>query len=148
MLVSARSKGSSVTYRRNKKRGASLQEDVQLEADLKQDPKEIAEHIMLVDLGRNDVSRVCEAGSVRLVRNQVIERYSHVMHIVSDVSGQLAKDKTTVDALMQCFPAGTNVGHQKFVPWKLSMEDGAHKTGIYAGAVGYFDYSGNMDTPV
>ncbi len=129
-----------------RKRGASLQEDLQLEADLKKDPKEIAEHIMLVDLGRNDVSRVCEAGSVRLDRNQVIERYSHVMHIVSDVSGQLAKEKTTVDALMQCFPAGTVSGAPKIRAMEIIDEMEPTKRGIYAGAVGYFDYSGNMDT--
>ena len=119
---------------------------MQLEVDLKKDPKEIAEHIMLVDLGRNDVSRVCEAGSVRLDRNQVIERYSHVMHIVSDVSGQLAKDKTTVDALMQCFPAGTVSGAPKIRAMEIIDEMEPTKRGIYAGAVGYFDYSGNMDT--
>ena len=129
-----------------RKRGASLQEDLQLEADLKKDPKEIAEHIMLVDLGRNDVSRVCKAGSVRLDRNQVIERYSHVMHIVSDVSGQLAKEKTTVDALMQCFPAGTVSGAPKIRAMEIIDEMEPTKRGIYAGAVGYFDYSGNMDT--
>ena len=129
-----------------RKRGASLHEDLQLEADLKKDPKEIAEHIMLVDLGRNDVSRVCEAGSVRLDRKQVIERYSHVMHIVSDVSGQLAKEKTTVDALMQCFPAGTVSGAPKIRAMEIIDEMEPTKRGIYAGAVGYFDYSGNMDT--
>jgi anthranilate synthase component I len=129
-----------------RKRGATVQEDLQLEADLKQDPKEIAEHIMLVDLGRNDVSRVCKPGSVHLDRNQVIERYSHVMHIVSDVSGQLAEGKTAVDALMQCFPAGTVSGAPKIRAMQIIDEMEPTKRGIYAGAVGYFDYSGNMDT--
>lgn len=129
-----------------RKRGATLKEDLQLEADLKQDPKEIAEHIMLVDLGRNDVSRVSKPGSVQLDRNQVIERYSHVMHIVSDVSGQLAEGKTAVDALMQCFPAGTVSGAPKIRAMQIIDEMEPTKRGIYAGAVGYFDYSGNMDT--
>ena len=129
-----------------RKRGATLKEDLQLEADLKQDPKEIAEHIMLVDLGRNDVSRVSKPGSVQLDRNQVIERYSHVMHIVSDVSGQLADEKTAVDALMQCFPAGTVSGAPKIRAMQIIDGMEPTKRGIYAGAVGYFDYSGNMDT--
>jgi anthranilate synthase component 1 len=129
-----------------RKRGATLKEDLQLEADLKQDPKEIAEHIMLVDLGRNDVSRVSKPGSVQLDRNQVIERYSHVMHIVSDVSGLLAEGKTAVDALMQCFPAGTVSGAPKIRAMQIIDEMEPTKRGIYAGAVGYFDYSGNMDT--
>ena len=129
-----------------RKRGATLKEDLQLEADLKQDPKEIAEHIMLVDLGRNDVSRVSKPGSVQLDRNQVIERYSHVMHIVSDVSGQLAEGKSAVDALMQCFPAGTVSGAPKIRAMQIIDDMEPTKRGIYAGAVGYFDYSGNMDT--
>ena len=108
--------------------------------------KEIAEHIMLVDLGRNDVSRVSKPGSVQLDRNQVIERYSHVMHIVSDVSGQLDEEKTAVDALMQCFPAGTVRGAPKIRAMQIIDEMEPQKRGIYAGAVGYFDYSGNMDT--
>lgn len=129
-----------------RKRGETFEEDLRLEEDLKQDPKEIAEHIMLVDLGRNDVSRVSEAGTVKLDRSQVIERYSHVMHIVSDVSGTLASDKTAVDALMQCFPAGTVSGAPKIRAMELIDEMEPTKRGIYAGAVGYFDYSGNMDT--
>jgi anthranilate synthase component 1 len=101
---------------------------------------------MLVDLGRNDVSRVSKPGSVQLDRNQVIERYSHVMHIVSDVSGLLAEGKTAVDALMQCFPAGTVSGAPKIRAMQIIDEMEPTKRGIYAGAVGYFDYSGNMDT--
>ena len=129
-----------------RKRGETLEEDLQLEEDLKNDPKEIAEHVMLVDLGRNDVSRVSKAGTVKLDRSQVIERYSHVMHIVSDVSGTLADNKTVVDALMQCFPAGTVSGAPKIRAMQLIDEMEPTKRGIYAGAVGYFDYSGNMDT--
>lgn len=127
-------------------RGANHEEDLAFEKDLLADPKEIAEHIMLVDLGRNDLSRVCKAGTVKLERNQVIERYSHVMHIVSDVKGELAEDQTPVDALMQCFPAGTVSGAPKIRAMQIIDEFEPTKRGIYAGAVGYFDFSGNMDT--
>ncbi len=114
--------------------------------DLKADPKEVSEHIMLVDLGRNDLSRVCKAGTVKMERNQVIERYSHVMHIVSDVVGQLQDNQTSVDALMQCFPAGTVSGAPKIRAMEIIDELEPTKRGTYAGAVGYFDFSGNMDT--
>ncbi len=127
-------------------RGKTMQEDLELEKDLLADPKEIAEHIMLVDLGRNDLSRVCKPGTVEVIRSQVIERYSHVMHIVSDVQGKLAADKTSVDALMQCFPAGTVSGAPKIRAMEIIDEFEPTKRGIYAGAVGYFDFSGNMDT--
>ena len=127
-------------------RGETHEEDLMLEEDLKNDPKEIAEHIMLVDLGRNDLSKVCDAGTVKMERNQVIERYSHVMHIVSDVVGRLDENKTAVDALMQCFPAGTVSGAPKIRAMQIIDELEPSKRGIYAGAVGYFDFSGNMDT--
>ena len=127
-------------------RGKTHEEDLELEEDLKDDPKEVAEHIMLVDLGRNDLSRVSKAGSVKLERNQAIERYSHVMHIVSDVVGKLDDEQTAVDALMQCFPAGTVSGAPKIRAMQIIDELEPTKRGIYAGAVGYFDYSGNMDT--
>ena len=127
-------------------RGDTPEEDMALEEDLKNDPKEIAEHVMLVDLGRNDLSRVCKSGTVKPVRCQVIERYSHVMHIVSDLKGQLADGNTAVDALMQCFPAGTVSGAPKIRAMKIIDELEPAKRGPYAGAVGYFDFSGNMDT--
>ena len=127
-------------------RGKTHEEDLAFEEDLKNDPKEVAEHIMLVDLGRNDLSRVCKPGSVKMERNQVIERYSHVMHIVSDVVGELQDDQTSVDALMQCFPAGTVSGAPKIRAMQIIDELEPKKRGIYAGAVGYFDFSGNMDT--
>ncbi len=127
-------------------RGKTHEEDLELEEDLKADPKEVAEHIMLVDLGRNDLSRVCKAGTVKLERNQVIERYSHVMHIVSDVVGELQEQQNSVDALMQCFPAGTVSGAPKIRAMEIIDELEPTKRGIYAGAVGYFDFSGNMDT--
>lgn len=127
-------------------RGKTHEEDLALEKDLKKDPKEIAEHIMLVDLGRNDLSRVSKSGTVHLERNQSIERFSHVMHIVSDVVGEIAEDKNSVDALMQCFPAGTVSGAPKIRAMEIIDELEPTKRGPYAGAVGYFDFSGNMDT--
>lgn len=127
-------------------RGSDMEEDLALEEDLKNDPKEVAEHIMLVDLGRNDLSRVCKAGTVKLDRNQVIERYSHVMHIVSEVTGELDPEMSPVDALMHCFPAGTVSGAPKIRAMEIIDELEPTKRGPYAGAVGYFDFSGNMDT--
>ncbi|WP_445665982.1 anthranilate synthase component I [Fodinibius sp. AD559] len=127
-------------------RGKTPKEDLELEQDLKNDPKEIAEHVMLVDLGRNDLSRVCKPATVKLVREQVIERYSHVMHIVSDVKGELTDNKTAVDALKHCFPAGTVSGAPKIRAMEIIDELEPTKRGPYAGAVGYFDFSGNMDT--
>jgi anthranilate synthase component 1 len=127
-------------------RGDTPQEDEQLERDLLNDPKEISEHLMLVDLGRNDLSRVCEPGSVVPVRNQVVERYSHVMHIVTELNGQLSEDETAVDALMKTFPAGTVSGAPKIRAMEIIDELETTKRGPYAGAVGYFDFSGNMDT--
>jgi len=127
-------------------RGETPEEDLELEEDLKNDPKEIAEHVMLVDLGRNDLSRVCKPATVKPVREQVIERYSHVMHIVSDVKGELAEGQTAVDALMRCFPAGTVSGAPKIRAMEIIDELEPTKRGPYAGAVGYFDFSGNMDT--
>lgn len=127
-------------------RGNTHEEDLEYEEDLKNDPKEIAEHIMLVDLGRNDLSRVCKSGTVKLERNQSIERFSHVMHIVSDVVGEIAENKTSVEALKNCFPAGTVSGAPKIRAMEIIDELETTKRGPYAGAVGYFDFSGNMDT--
>ncbi|MGB0347194.1 MAG: anthranilate synthase component I [Balneolaceae bacterium] len=127
-------------------RGKTHAEDLAFEEDLLADPKELAEHVMLVDLGRNDLSRVCEAGTVKVVRDHVIERYSHVMHIVSEVEGKLDASNSSVDALMQCFPAGTVSGAPKIRAMEIIDEFEPTKRGIYAGAVGYFDFSGNMDT--
>lgn len=127
-------------------RGATTEEDLALEEELLNDPKEIAEHVMLVDLGRNDLSRVCISGSVKPVRSQEIERYSHVMHIVSDLRGELAEGMTAVDALKHSFPAGTVSGAPKIRAMQIIDELEPTKRGPYAGAVGYFDFSGNMDT--
>lgn len=127
-------------------RGATTEEDIAYEKDLINDPKELAEHIMLVDLGRNDLSRICKSGTVKLSRSHAIERYSHVMHIVSDVEGELDEGKTAVDALIHCFPAGTVSGAPKVRAMEIIDELEVSKRGPYAGAVGYFDFSGNMDT--
>ena len=127
-------------------RGQTREEDEALEKDLLNDPKEISEHIMLVDLGRNDLSRVCKPTTVQLERDMIIERYSHVMHIVSDVMGTLQKNETSVSALKNCFPAGTVSGAPKIRAMEIIDELEPTKRGPYAGAVGYFDFSGNMDT--
>ncbi len=127
-------------------RGETPEEDRALEEELKNDPKEVAEHVMLLDLGRNDLSRVCEPGSVQLGRTQAIVRYSHVMHMVSELHGRLRDSQTAVDALMKTFPAGTVSGAPKIRAMEIIDELETTKRGPYAGAVGYFDFSGNMDT--
>ncbi|HEV2757092.1 MAG TPA: anthranilate synthase component I [Actinomycetota bacterium] len=127
-------------------RGATRAEDEELERDLLADEKERAEHVMLVDLARNDVGRVATYGSVRVEELMVVERYSHVMHIVSSVTGVLRPDRTPFDALLACFPAGTVSGAPKVRA--MEIIDGLERTkrGPYAGVVGYFDFSGNLDT--
>ena len=127
-------------------RGATPEEDQQLAEELLADPKERAEHLMLVDLGRNDLGRVCTLGSVQVDRYAYIERYSHVMHIVSAVSGQLPQNTRTLDVLKACFPAGTVSGAPKVRAMEVIDTLEPARRGIYAGAVGYVDYSGNMDT--
>jgi anthranilate synthase component 1 len=127
-------------------RGATPEEDKEIEARLLSDPKELAEHVMLVDLGRNDVGRVAEIGSVVVDEFEVIERYSHVMHIVSNVRGQLRPDKDAVDLLRATFPAGTVSGAPKVRAMEVIEEVEPERRGLYAGCVGYFDYHGNMDT--
>lgn len=129
-----------------RKRGETELEDESLEDELKKDPKEIAEHIMLVDLGRNDVGRVAEKGSVEVTELMGIERYSHVMHMVSNVEGNLAEGLDSFDVLRACFPAGTVTGAPKVRAMEIIEELEPTKRGPYAGAVGYFSYSGNMDT--
>ena len=127
-------------------RGKNEAEDLALEKELLADEKERAEHIMLVDLGRNDVGRVCEYGSVSVDELMVIERYSHVMHIVSNVRGQLAKGKDQFDVLRATFPAGTLSGAPKIRAMEIIEELEPTKRGTYGGAIGYFSFSGNMDT--
>ncbi len=127
-------------------RGLSDEEDRVLEADLMADPKERAEHLMLVDLGRNDLGRVCRFGSVRVDRFAFVERYSHVMHIVSAVSGELDRRRGLMDVLSACFPAGTVSGAPKVRAMEIIDELEPTKRGAYAGAVGHVDFAGNMDT--
>jgi anthranilate synthase component 1 len=129
-----------------RKRGATEEEDNALEADLLADQKERAEHVMLVDLGRNDVGRVAEYGTIQLPDVMVIERYSHVMHISSTVTGQLNQSSDAFDALMASLPAGTVSGAPKVRAMEIIDELEKHRRGPYAGAVGYIDFSGNMDT--
>jgi anthranilate synthase component 1 len=129
-------------------RGKDPQQDKQLEADLLSDPKELAEHLMLIDLGRNDAGRVSEIGSVKLTDKMVIERYSHVMHIVSNVEGVLKNDMSTMDALKATFPAGTVSGAPKIRAMEIINELEPVKRGIYSGAVGYISWAGNMDTAI
>jgi anthranilate synthase component 1 len=129
-----------------RKRGATDEEDAALETELLADPKERAEHIMLVDLGRNDVGRVSRYGSVEVSELMVIERYSHVMHIVSNVRGRLREGMDRFDALFSCFPAGTLSGAPKIRAMEIIDELEPTRRGIYGGAVGYFDFAGNLDT--
>jgi anthranilate synthase component 1 len=129
-----------------RRRGATEEEDRRLAEELLADPKERAEHVMLVDLGRNDVGRVAKFGSVQLSDVMVIERYSHVMHITSNVTGTLRDDCDAFDALKACLPAGTVSGAPKVRAMQIIDELEPHRRGPYAGAVGYIDYSGNMDT--
>jgi anthranilate synthase component 1 len=127
-------------------RGATDEEDRRLADELLADPKERAEHVMLVDLGRNDVGRVAKYGSVELTDVMTIERYSHVMHITSNVTGELAEGRDAFDALRACLPAGTVSGAPKVRAMEIIDELEPHRRGPYAGAVGYVDFSGNMDT--
>jgi len=127
-------------------RGQSVAEDVALEKDLLADPKERAEHIMLVDLGRNDIGRVCDFNTVEVHDLMVIERYSHVMHIVSDVTGHLSEDHDEYDVMRVTFPAGTVSGAPKVRAMEIIAELEKSKRGPYAGAVGYFNYNGNFDS--
>jgi anthranilate synthase component 1 len=129
-------------------RGATPADDLRLEQDLLADPKERAEHLMLIDLGRNDVGRVARTGSVRVTEHMVIERYSHVMHIVSNVIGELRPDLSALDVLRATFPAGTVSGAPKVRAMEIIDELEPLKRGIYAGAVGYIGWNGNMDTAI
>jgi anthranilate synthase component 1 len=126
-------------------RGRSADEDARLAEELKRNEKERAEHVMLVDLGRNDVGRVCEFGSVRVPQFMGLEKYSHVMHLTSIVEGKLADDKDRLDALVACFPAGTVSGAPKVRAMQIIKDLEPSGRGLYAGAVGYVDFAGNLD---
>ena len=131
-----------------RRRGHTEEEDLALEAELLADPKELAEHLMLIDLGRNDTGRVAEIGSVRLTDRMVVERYSHVMHIVSNVTGRLAAGMSALDVLRATFPAGTVSGAPKIRAMEIIDELEPVKRGVYSGAVGYLSWNDNMDTAI
>jgi len=131
-----------------RQRGRDEAEDSRLEKELLSDPKEKAEHIMLVDLGRNDIGRVCEYGSVKTEELMVIEKYSHVMHIVSEIRGKLKKGMDSFDVFAACFPAGTVSGAPKVRAMEIIDELENVKRGVYAGSVGYFSFQGNMDMAI
>jgi anthranilate synthase component 1 len=129
-------------------RGEDEASDRALEQDLLADPKELAEHLMLIDLGRNDAGRVSKIGSVELTEKMIVERYSHVMHIVSNVIGQLQDGLSAMDVLRATFPAGTVSGAPKIRAMEIINELEPVKRGIYSGAVGYLSWNGNMDTAI
>ena len=129
-------------------RGKTEEQDKALEQELLADPKEIAEHLMLIDLGRNDVGRIAQTGSVELTDKMLIERYSHVMHIVSNVTGTIRDNMSAMDVLRATFPAGTVSGAPKIRAMEIIDELEPVKRGVYSGAVGYIGWSGNMDTAI
>jgi anthranilate synthase component 1 len=132
----------------SRRRGVDAAEDAALEAELRNDEKERAEHVMLLDLGRNDVGRVSEPGSVQVTQIMDVERYSQIMHLVSHVTGRLRKGLTPYDALRACFPAGTVSGAPKIRAMEIIAELEQDQRGVYSGCVGYFDLSGNLDTAI
>jgi len=129
-------------------RGVNEADDIALEKDLLADPKELAEHLMLIDLGRNDAGRVSKIGSVELTDKMIVERYSHVMHIVSNVTGELEENLSAMDVLRATFPAGTVSGAPKIRAMEIIDELEPVKRGVYSGAVGYLSWNGNMDTAI
>lgn len=149
--ILARLEDGEVTVRPiagTRRRGHTEEEDLALEQDMLNDPKEIAEHLMLIDLGRNDVGRVAKIGEVKLTDKMVVERYSHVMHITSNVTGQVRDDVDAMDVLRAALPAGTLSGAPKIRAMEIIDELENEKRGIYGGAVGYLSWNGNMDTAI
>ena len=149
--ILVRKEGAAVTLRPiagTRPRGATREADEKLAAELLADPKEIAEHVMLVDLGRNDVGRVAQTGTVKLTDRMVVERYSHVMHIVSNVEGVLQPGLTSIDVLRAAFPAGTVSGAPKVRAMEIIDELEPTGRGVYAGAVGYISFQDDMDTAI
>ena len=131
-----------------RKRGSNAEEDLANEKDLLTDPKEIAEHLMLIDLGRNDVGRVSKMGTVQVTDKMIVEKYSHVMHIVSNVTGTLSEDLDAIDALKATLPAGTLSGAPKIRAMQIINELEPSSRGIYGGAIGYISWNGNIDTAI
>ncbi|MGS2717164.1 anthranilate synthase component I [Eionea flava] len=149
--ILARLEDNEVTVRPiagTRRRGYNDAEDIALEKELLADPKEIAEHLMLIDLGRNDVGRVAQTGTVSLSEKMIVERYSHVMHITSNVTGELQEGLTAMDVLRAALPAGTLSGAPKIRAMEIIDELETEKRGIYGGAVGYLAWNGNMDTAI
>ena len=149
--ILVRLEGDTVTVRPiagTRRRGVSFEEDQALEKDLLSDEKERAEHVQLLDLGRNDAGRVAKVGSVKLTENMMVERYSHVMHIVSNVEGKLQDGLNALDVLKATFPAGTVSGAPKVRAMEIIDELEPVKRGIYAGAVGYLGFHGDMDLAI
>lgn len=149
--ILARMEDGKVTVRPiagTRKRGATPEQDEALKQELLADPKEIAEHLMLIDLGRNDAGRVSQTGKVRVTEKMVVERYSHVMHIVSNVEGDLRPDQTAMDVLRATLPAGTLSGAPKVRAMEIIDDLEPVKRGIYGGAIGYLGWNGNMDTAI
>jgi anthranilate synthase component I len=149
--ILSRLEDDSVTVRPiagTRPRGSTEEEDEKLEEDLLKDPKELAEHLMLIDLGRNDIGRVTDIGSVEVTEKMNIERYSHVMHIVSNITGKVKADTNSIDVLKATFPAGTVSGAPKIRAMEIINELEPSKRGIYSGAIGYISWTGNMDTAI
>jgi anthranilate synthase component 1 len=149
--ILVRLEGDTVTLRPiagTRPRGKTREEDEAHEKDLLADPKERAEHVMLMDLGRNDVGRVAQSGTVHVTDNMVVERYSHVMHIVSNVEGKLKPGLDALSVLRASFPAGTVTGAAKVRAMEIIDELEPSKRGIYAGAVGYLGFNGDMDLAI
>lgn len=149
--ILVRLEGDTVTVRPiagTRPRGRNSQQDAELAADLLADPKEIAEHVMLMDLGRNDIGRVAQTGTVKVTEKMQIENYSHVMHIVSNVEGKLKPELSAIDVLRATFPAGTVSGAPKVRAMEIIDELEVSKRGVYAGAVGYLGFNGDMDLAI
>jgi anthranilate synthase component 1 len=149
--VLARLEDGQVTVRPiagTRRRGKTAEEDIALEQDMLDDPKEIAEHLMLIDLGRNDVGRISKSGSVEVTEKMVVERYSHVMHITSNVVGDVTDNMGPIEVLKATLPAGTLSGAPKIRAMEIIDEVEPVKRGIYGGAVGYIGWNGNMDTAI
>jgi anthranilate synthase component 1 len=147
--VTSAEAGSKIEYRPiagTRPRSADEAEDARLAEEMRGDEKEVAEHVMLVDLGRNDVGRVSEYGSVKVREQMAVERYSHVMHLVSAIEGRLRKELTAVDALRACFPAGTLSGAPKVRAMEIIEELEPARRGLYGGSVLYADFSGNLNS--
>jgi anthranilate synthase component 1 len=149
--ILVRQEGKKVTVRPiagTRKRGSTAERDRELEHELRHDPKELAEHLMLIDLGRNDIGRIAKVGSIKVTEQMVVERYSHVMHLVSNVDGEIRDDVGPIDLLRATFPAGTVAGTPKVRAMEIIDELEPSKRGVYAGAAGYLGFNGNMDLAI